>query len=303
MELRHLRYFVAVAEELHFGRAARRLHMAQPPLSQQIMAFETELGVKLFERTKRKVELSVAGKAMLEEARKTLVQAAAAEQSARDAHAGKAGRLKVAFVVSSSYTILPELLRRHRAAHPGIRLDLAEMTPAGQMEALDQGQLDVGLMRLPVPETCYLAARLIDEALVVALPRGHALAKARVVALSRLATEPFILFQRMHGPGIHDAIIGACHAAGFSPRAAHEANEMQAILGYVAGGLGVALVPCSLTEFHRKEIVYRPIKPRVQVSLAAVARQGETDRNVHDFIALARAVGAEWQRRFRTRVG
>jgi DNA-binding transcriptional LysR family regulator len=271
MELRHLRYFVAVAEELHFGRAAGRLHMAQPPLSQQIKALETELGLKLFERTKRRVELTDPGRLFLDEARATLARARRAEEVVRQAAKGMRGRLAVAFVTSASYSILPEVIRMFRADHPDVELTLQELNPAEQLAAIRKRDVDVGLLRLPVPNTSLALEPVLKEPLVAALPRDHRLADSKFLRLKALAGEPFILFPRHHGPGIFDVIMKACERAGFSPRMGQEPNDMQSILAYVAGGLGVSLVPASLAGFHAPSVSYLPLQPKppcVELALA-----------------------------------
>jgi DNA-binding transcriptional LysR family regulator len=257
MELRHIRYFVAVAEELNFRRAAERLHMAQPPLSQQIRTLEDELDTRLFNRTRRVVELTDAGRAFLEEARITLAQAERAARVAREAGQGIRGQLRIGFVTSASYSILPDAVRRYRTAHTGIDVELREMIPADQLNALRARQIDVGLLRPPLDEADIVVEPLLAEPFVAALPAGHRLARRKSLELTMLKDEAFVLFPRRHGPGLHDLIMQACHAAGFTPQIAYEPNEMQAILAYVAAGLGVSVVPASLSDFHRKLVRYR----------------------------------------------
>ncbi len=261
MELRHLRYFVAVAEELHFGRAAARLHIAQPPLSQQIKALETELGVQLFRRSRRHVELTDAGRLFLEEARATLLQARRAEETARAAAAGKRGHLAIGFVTSAAYSVLPGAVQAFRAAHPGVDLTLHDMSPSRQLDALERREIDVGLLRPPVKHPGIQTETVMDEPLVVALPRSHPLASRRRLALAALKQETLVLFPRRHGPGLHDVIVKVCMAAGFTPAPAYEPDDMQSILVHVAGGLGVSLVPCSWSGFHPDDITYRPLQP------------------------------------------
>lgn len=274
MELRHLRYFVAVAEELHFGRAAARLHISQPPLSQQIKALEGEVGVELFHRTRRTVSLTDAGKAFLPAARATLDQAQRAETLARDVAAGRQGRLAVAFVTSASYSILPDAIRGFRSAFPGVDLTLREMIPSDQIQALTRQEVDVGLLRPPLKERGIIARTVLEEPLVAALPVDHVLAKRPSVLLEQLRSEDWVLFPRRHGPGLFDTIAAACRAAGFSPQVRHEPNDMQSVLAHVAAGLGVSLLPSSLMGFHPRHIAYRSLHhraPCIQLVLALPA--------------------------------
>src|SRR5687767_2086529 len=186
MELRHLRYFVAVAEELHFGRAAVRLHVSQPPLSQQIKALEEELGVQLFQRTRRHVELTDAGRALLPEARAALEQAERAQRVAREAGAGARGRLVIGFVTSASYSVLPAAVRALRRAWPSVEVTLREMVPSAQLEALEWREIDVGLLRPPVDDARVEVEVVLEEPLLVALPARSALARKRGLALGDL---------------------------------------------------------------------------------------------------------------------
>jgi DNA-binding transcriptional LysR family regulator len=300
MELRHLRYFVAVAEELHFGRAAARLHMAQPPLSQQIKSLEGELGVVLFHRTKRHVELSEAGRLFLGEARATLSQAARAEQTVRDACLGIQGRLAVGFVTSACHTVLPTAVRAFRAAYPRIAISLREMTPAAQLAALARHEIDVGLLRPPVQEADIASETILVEPLVAALPHTHTLAGRATLPLRALASEPFILFPRQHGPGLVDVILSACREAGFTPAVAHEPNEMLSLLAHIAGGLGVSLVPVSLADFHTDSIAYRPLRgPGLGVELALVWLDGRESIVRDHFRQSLREAGRVCQTRHR----
>lgn len=300
MELRHLRYFIAVAEELHFGRAAERLHMAQPPLSQQIKKLEEEIGVQLLARTKRKVELTPAGRLFLDEARLTLQQAKRAQRIAQEAEQGVRGRLRVGFVTSACYSILPVLVRRFRKDNPLIDLELMEMTPSRQIEAMDEGTIDVGILRPPI-ESCSLSVKtLMEEPLVVALPIDHRKADQKAISLQTLSEDAFVLFPRHHGPGIFDVIMKACHDAGFTPQVSYSPNEMQTILAYVAAGLGVSLVPQSLSGFHQHSIVYRPLRgSRIRLELALISRREEANPILDLFCELSAQIGIEYASQFR----
>mgnify|MGYP001823345629 CR=1 FL=1 len=300
MELRHLKYFIAVAEELHFGRAAVRLHMAQPPLSQQIQKLEDELGVRLLERTKRKVELTASGKLFLEEARLTLQQADRAKRIAIETERGIRGRLRIGFVTSASYSILPITIRRFRLEHPFIDLELIEMIPSRQIEALGDGTIDAGLMRPPVADQHLHLETVLEEPLVVAMPNDHRKAMQKSVDLKTLAEESFVLFPRRHGPGIHDVILVACREAGFSPHVSYEPNEMQTILAYVAAGLGMSLVPQSISGFHSDSIAYVPLRgSHVRIELALATRAGEPCESLKSFCRICSEVGLEQVSRIR----
>jgi DNA-binding transcriptional LysR family regulator len=300
MELRHLKYFVAVAEELHFGRAAERLHIAQPPLSQQIKGLEEELGVRLFDRTRRKVELTHAGRMFLDEARLTLQQAERARRIATEVEQGLRGRLRVGFVTSASYSILPLVIRRFRRENPFIDLELIEMTPSQQLHAVEHREIDVGLLRPPIDNKCMMLDTVFEEPLVAALPAEHQKADQKAVELKSLAEDAFVMFPRHHGPGIYNVIMQACHDVDFVPQVSYEPNEMQTILAYVAGGLGISLVPQSLSSFHPGAIAYRPLRGRrVRIELALLRRADEQSVPVQKFHDLCSVVGAECISRIR----
>ena len=299
MELRHLRYYVAVAEELHFGRAAIRLHMAQPPLSQQIKKLEEELGVQLLARTRRKVEMTPAGLLFLDEARLTLQQAERARRIAVEADKGIRGRLRIGFVTSASYSILPVVIRRFRKENPFIDLELVDMSPSQQIEALENGTIDAGLLRPPVESKMKLET-ILEEPLVMALPLEHRKADQQAVDLKSLAEDAFVLFPRHHGPGLFDVIMNACHEAGFARQVSYSPNEMQTILAYVAGGLGISLVPQSMTVFHPGSIVYRPLRgKRLRVKLALLTLPTDPCEPLKKFIQLCFKVGIDYMSQIR----
>lgn len=261
-DLRRLRYFVAVAEELHFGRAARRLNVSQPPLSVQIRTLEREIGTPLLVRTQRRVELTEAGRVLLDEARRLLEQAEAAVVHARRAAEGAVGRLAIGFVSTVDYSILPPLVRRFRQKHPGIALKLLELTGDRQQALLQSGELDLGLSILPSPSPGLTMRPVFREPLIAAVPASHPLAGRRRTALRSLAAEAFIQFPRELAPGLYDLAIAACQRAGFTPHLAQEAIQMQTILGLVAAGLGVALVPRCMSKLQRPEVRYLALDAR-----------------------------------------
>ena len=261
-DLRRLRYFVAVAEELHFGRAARRLNVSQPPLSVQIRTLEREIGTPLLIRTQRRVELTEAGRVLLEEARRLLDQAEAAVVHARRAAEGAVGRLTIGFVSTVDYSILPPLVRRFRQKHPGIALKLLELTGDRQQALLQSGELDLGLSILPSPASSLTMRPVFREPLIAAVPTNHPLAGRRRIALRSLAAEAFVQFPRELAPGLYDLAIAACQKAGFTPHLAQEAIQMQTILGLVAAGLGVALVPRCMSKLQRPDVRYLALDAR-----------------------------------------
>jgi len=262
MELRTLRYFATLAEELHFGRAAQRLAITQPPLSLAIRGLEEELGVVLFARTRRQVALTHAGAAFLEQARSVLARASEAVQVARAADRGEVGRLAIGYMSASIFTLLPSVLRDFAARHPGVRLDLRELTLPQQLAALRAGDIHVGFMRPPITDAELTDALLLEEPLRVALPSGHPLAQSRRVRSARLAGEPFVMFQRSPGLVLHDLVLGFCLRQGFSPRVAQEASQTHAVIGLVSAGIGVALVPASAEAIRLRGVEFRPLAER-----------------------------------------
>ncbi|MBD0263774.1 MAG: LysR family transcriptional regulator [Tolypothrix sp. Co-bin9] len=288
MELRHLRYFVTLAEELHFGRAAERLHIAQPPLSQQIRQLETELGFELFHRTKRKVQLTEAGQVFLDEVQQIFKQLEQAIQVGRQTSRGEMGQLVVGFVSSAPYNILPKILRSFRSSVPEVRLELHELTTNEQFRWLRESRIDVGFVRPPVEDT-FNFETIFQESLMVALPDTHLLANNSNVSLRALKSEPFILFPRLLAPGLYDLIISLCQQAGFSPNVTQEAIQMQTIVSLVAGGLGIAIVPESLQNLQRTGVVYKIIQePTPKTAIAIIWRQNDTSATVQKFLEIAR---------------
>ncbi|HZR98310.1 MAG TPA: LysR family transcriptional regulator [Chloroflexota bacterium] len=290
MELRHLRYFVAVAEELHFGRAAARLHIAQPPLSRQIRQLEAELGVALFDRDHRHVRLTDAGAVFLAQARATLAAAEQAAQAARRAARSEVGQLPVGFIGAASYSVLPRIVQAFRARYPDVELVLHEMTTAEQLQALREGQLRAGLVRPPVAHAALAAATVLREPLVVALPAAHPLAAEARVAVAALATEPWVLFPRPLAADLYDQILALCERAGFRPRLAQEALQMQTVVRLVGAGVGVSLVPRSVEALHSAGVAYRPLRDAVpNVEMAVAWRRDDTSVLLQRFLAVARA--------------
>jgi DNA-binding transcriptional LysR family regulator len=286
MELRQLRYFVAVAEERHFGRAAARLHIAQPPLSQQIRRFEAELGEPLLYRTTRSVELSPAGEVLLERAREILAAADAAVDDARRAARGEYGRLAIGFTGSATYAMLPSLAVALRRELPGVVLDLrGELLTPAQVSRLLDGTLDVGVLRPPVRDRDLRIEVLRSEPLIAVLPETHRLAAAQTVPLEEFAGEPFVTYPSHFRSVLHDAVEDACAAHGFRPVAAHEVSETATLVSFVAAGLGVSLVPASVSTMTVRGAIYRPLADDATRVELAVAWRRDDERPV-----LARAL-------------
>lgn len=262
MELRHLRYFIAVAEELHFGRAAQVLGISQPPLSQQIQALEQELGARLFERTNRRVALSEAGRLFLEEARQVLAQVDKAADVARRAQLGELGEMKIGFTSSAPFnSSIPKAIYSFRQRFPAVHLNLKEMSSRDVADALLDESIEVGLMRpLPLPES-LIATELLREPLVAVLNAAHPLAQGNVpgINMADLAHEPFVFFPRSYGSGLHAQLLSLARQAGFTPHFAQEAAEVMTIIGLVSAGLGVSVLPASFQRMRIDGVVYRTL--------------------------------------------
>lgn len=300
IDVRQLRQFVAVAEELNFRRAAERLHMTQPPLSQTIRSLEEELGTLLFVRTRRKVELTQPGRVLLDQSHRVLSQMARALDAARGAAQGMTGRLSVGFVPSSTYEILPAILRQFRSRHPAIDLHLEELATVDQTDALLQHRIDVALNRPPTFFTAGIVQEtLVRERLIAALPADHPLAARRKLRLRDLREERFLLIAPRWGTGYHTRVLNACEEAGFVPRVVQEPKYMHTIVGLVAAGMGVALVPHSLARLTPKGCVYRVLADRssaLSVDLGAAWHESDAAPALHAFLEAARIVGRRYER-------
>lgn len=260
VDLRQLRQFVAVAEELHFHRAAARLHMSQPPLTAAIRKLEDEVGAELIQRGNRTLGLTVAGQTLLAEARLTLQQADHALLATRDAAAGRTGLVRLGYVGSALYGRLPQVIRAFRAQHPQVRLELIEATSAGQLTLLREGRIDVAVLIPPIHDAADMRLQDFDEdRLAIALPRAHPLAQQVTVPVDALAAEPFVLWPAREGQGFHAQVMRLCADAGFSPRVVQEAHGMHAVLSLVAVEAGVSIVPAGMVGFRQEDVVYRPV--------------------------------------------
>lgn len=290
-ELRQLRHFVAVAQHLHFGRAAATLHMSQPPLSRSIQDLEARLGATLLARSRRKVALTPEGARFLEEAQRVLAQLERAVLEVGSMAAGAGGRLRLGFVSLADFGVLPGLLKAYKAAHPGVALALREMLSPEQAAALSAGELDFGLLLPPVAgDLEHLVVQ--RERFVVALPARHALARARGrIAMRQLSGEAFVMAPRDIAPGLHDIVALLTARAGFSPRVAQEAIQMQTVVSLVSSGLGVAVVPSSVANLGRRGVAYREIADAHQrLDLWLAWRRGSLGVAGREFVQHARRI-------------
>jgi DNA-binding transcriptional LysR family regulator len=294
MELRHLRYFVVLAQELHFGRAASRLSISQPPLSVAIRQLEESVGARLFDRNSKEVRLTPAGQTLERSARLLLRQADEAALEARDVSEGSAGRLRIGFVGAMLYRGLPQALVRFQAAHPGVRVALSELNSLQQITELMQDRLDVGFVhnsRMP-PE--LLRTLVISEPFVACVPADHPLARRRSVAVESLRDQPFVLFSREASPDYHERILGICARAGFRPEVRHEVRHWLSVVSLVSQGMGVALVPNALRGTGLSGAAFRPLQEEAERSEAfSVWRDGPVNAVVQAFLRFVQATDAQ----------
>jgi DNA-binding transcriptional LysR family regulator len=272
MDLRHLRYFLFVAEEMHFGRAARRLGISQPPLSKQIRLLEEELGVMLFDRTSRRVRLTEAGRLFEPEARQALRQAERAAETARLAQKGEIGRLRLGFTTSGPFVpMIASALYRYRHSHPAVELQLVEQGSDDQIDAIREGRLDIGIIRdfrSPVLPDGMVAHRLLREEMILAIRADHTLAKrAEAPRIADLAGEALVLYGAPAGSGFTDHFFALCEAEGFQPLIAHEARSLATLLGLVAAGFGPTVLAQSMARLHVEDIVTRAFSTPIHSSL------------------------------------
>jgi DNA-binding transcriptional LysR family regulator len=285
MELRQLRYFVAVAEDLHFGHAAQRLRIAQPALSRQIQALEKELLVQLFFRNRRRVQITPAGQVFLDRARLILARAEDAVLAVQRASGGVSGSLNLGFVGSATYDVLPSVLRAFRQAAPHVNLTLSEMTAHAQLEGLIEKRIDIGLLRLPAKTEGIVFRRISREPLYVAMPSSHKLAVSPALRLSALAEEPFVLYPDHPRPSWTEFVIGLCQQAGFRPTIVQRTVEIQTTLSLVAAGIGVTIVPKCVGNIQRKEVVFRRLTGvRARTELLAACREHDPSPVVQAFL-------------------
>lgn len=291
MDLRHLRYFIAVAEELSFTRAARRLHIAQPPLSQQIRQLEEELGVTLLHRTKRHVALSEAGQVFLEHAKQILRATELAGMQARRAQRGEIGRIAVGFFEHMSYTLLPPIFRAYRERFPDVEVDMRWFPVIGQADALRRGDVDVSFMRAVGDFENIATEALVTEPFVVAVPSSHPLAAEHSLSLADCAAERFVMYTPHLAPDFHDMILRMCATAGFTPRVALEVGQVYTCLGLVSSSIGLAFVPSSVQRIHVDDVVYRPLRSRsLPIEVMLGWRHTRTSPLIRAFVDTAKDV-------------
>jgi DNA-binding transcriptional LysR family regulator len=284
IETRLLASFVAVAEELHFGKAANRLMIAQPALSRQIRLLEERLGTRLFERTQRRVNLTAAGTLFLDRAHRILGEIEKATAEARRADAGEAGRLSIGFIHSSTYSVTPMILGQFHSRYPDVELVLYEMTIWDQMKALRDHVIDIGILRPPVGDRMLASQTFSSENFIVAVPAQHHLAHRGSVSLTELAGEDFVLFSQRHSPLFHSRIIAMCERAGFVPSVEQHATQIHTIVGLVRANMGISIVPEVARNLMMTDVAFLEIEERpAPVEVALAWRRHERSRTVETF--------------------
>jgi len=287
IELRHLRYFCQVADDLHFGRAAARLAVSQPALSVQIRQLEEMVGARLLERHSRHVSLTDAGRVLEEAARRILREVAAALVATRQAEAGEVGVLRVGFGPTLMLSTLAQVVRAYRSRYPDVRMDLRELATSEQVEALLRGDLDVGFVRGAETDPRLHAELFAKEPLLIAVNRDHPCAGSARVPLTALAGEPWVLFPRAIAPQLHEQVLRLCREAGFTPNVVQESREVYTTVGLVGAGVGVTIVPQAVQGMSWQGVVYKPI-PRATVRLSMVRPSGPVRPVVDAFLEVAR---------------
>ncbi len=297
MELRHIRYFIAVAEELHMGRAAKRLHISQPPLSMQIAALEKELGAKLFLRGSRRLTLTPAGQEFLKHAYHVMADVSLAITSSRKISSGESGTLTLSFIAAMAYSYLPPILKRFSEQFPEVLLLLDDMSGAQQIDALRGGRLQVGFVRPPVADEELSSEIVVKEPYLLAMPEHHP-KRRDAVHLPDFSAEKFIMVPARPGWRVHDQSMEICKSAGFTPKVIHEAREVHTLVSLVSAGLGVALVPSSARRLGIAGVRYASLQSDhylPEAEIAMVWRHEEASPTVHNFLTVARNVLREAQ--------
>ncbi|MEA3118109.1 MAG: hypothetical protein QOI13_1379 [Paraburkholderia sp.] len=291
MELRHLKYFVVVAEERHFTRAAERLGMAQPPLSQQVRKLEHEIGALLFRRLTRGVELTDAGRVLYEDARRIITDVELAKSRAQSAARGQTGSIRVGLASSVVFhPVIAEIVRAYRESHPEVRLSPSESNVAALIDDLMEERIDLAIIRQTSQESERMKIEtLIDEDMLIVLPPQHPLARVPRIDLHSIAPETLILFPRTIAPVLYDEVISACQRAGFSPRLGQESTQVASAVSMVAAGFGISIVPHSIRQVHATGVTYHAIEgPQPTAQIVLAYRAGEFSRVVRDFVGIAR---------------
>lgn len=293
IELRHLRYFVAVAEELHFGRAARRLGITQPPLSLQIQRLEANLGVTLFERTNRRVRLTPAGRTLLDEGKHLIADFLNVADAARRAARGETGSLTVAFAASVMFLALPGIIQTFRQRFPNVRLELRELPTGPQLSALRTGELDIGFLRQPPRDPELVTETMMKENLVLAVSKRHELAGRKKLRLIDVANEDFVLFPRDLAPGLYAHVLAVCAEAGVHPRIVQTSRELYTTISLVEAGLGVTIIPESVQQMGWRGVRYYPIdSPSAVTRIDAAWRSDNRSTILPAFLGIARSLAS-----------
>ena len=287
VDLRQLRYFVVLAEELHFGRAAERLGMAQPPLTQQIQKLERALGYRVFSRESRKTTLTGAGTVLLEQARRILAETAQAIDHTRRAGRGETGQLTLGTPPSVMLTRLPAIIRKYRERFPAVRFVLRELSTAAIADGLESGTLDVGFLREVDQCGALPVESILRESVVAVLPAAHELASVPRLRLRQLAKEPFVLFPPHVGARFYEKLVSFCADAGFAPRVVQEATHWQSVVTFVEAGMGVSLAPACVQKFSWKGLVYREL-PGLKTTVSVCWQNARESAPVAAFLKIAR---------------
>jgi len=290
MDLRHLRYFLAVAEERHFTRAAEKLGIQQPPLSQQIRQLEDELGTKLFHRLTRGVELTGSGTFLMQEARQILDHVERTKAAVQSLGRGTSGHIRVGFSNASYFNpVVSQVIHDYRERYPEVVLTPVQSVTASLVQSLHNAEVDVAFLRAPFDEEGLGSDLIVEEPLVAVIPAGHPLAGNTGLELASLAKESFLLFPRSTSPGFYDSIIGACQNAGFSPRLGQETPDIPSAVHLVGAGFGVSVVPRALTQIHAERVVYIPIIGEVPMAWTRLSyRRHDQSQAVKNFVTVAR---------------
>lgn len=293
IELRHLQYFRTLAETLHFGRAAERLHISQPPLSRQIALLEAELGVQLFDRSRRRVELTEAGKRFYLDTGTVFAAFEQAKRNALAAARGAAGELSVGFMMSTAYSITPAITRRYAALYPQVNLKLTETLPLDLVEDISSGNKDVGIMYRPQDCSGLETVTIYREEMTLVLPPGHRLLQQPLVHPKDLAGEIFIITPNRIAPALHDMIFSYCLRNGVTPNVGLEINMQQTIVNLVGEGLGIAIVPRSMRNMLLATTTFRPLHEAPIIEVVAVWKANNHNPCIATFVESAAVAGAE----------
>lgn len=288
MKIRHMKYFVALAEELHFGKAASRLNISQPPLSQQIKQLETNIGVILFKRTKHKVELTNAGKVLLDEAYIILEQIDKAIKKTVKTEKGESGELILGFSSHSMFDVLPIILSDFYHKYPLVNVKVKQVSTSEQIQALNKGEIQAGLLCPPINDTSLCLKNIYEQKLILALPIDHPLnTNSNSIDIDCLNQYPFIMTPRNIGPGYYDNVISICFDVGFSPNIIQEANDLHTCISLVSTGMGIALVPASLKQYRKEGVVYKDINTHKTIKTTIAWHQNNSSKVLENFLKIA----------------